>query len=206
MINQIKCLCNVRHSTRICLSIDYIYDILKTREAMRNWKIKSQFKWNIVQFTIYNLVSSGKNWNRLRHDARTENESLRKNWQNKKKKKKLNTNNTRNNHNSTHQNSSNHQQNNHRRPNRKKSKSRTTTTTTTTTTMKPSIEMINNDEWSNRTCLIGDVCGHKQMGYCYRPHEPNYFDLADIDTENFYDLLLTSCPHFFDEEGMIHLH
>lgn len=70
MINQIKCLCNVRHSTRICLSIDYIYDILKTREAMRNWKIKSQFKWNIVQFTIYNLVSSGKNWNRLRHDAR----------------------------------------------------------------------------------------------------------------------------------------
>ncbi|KAH9419903.1 NPC intracellular cholesterol transporter 1 [Dermatophagoides pteronyssinus] len=112
-----------------------------------------------------------------------------------KKKKKLNTNSV-NNRNNSRTNSS-HQH-------RKKSKSRTRTTTTTTT-MKPSLEIMemnssNDDLIANRTCLIGDVCGQKQMGYCYRPHEPKYFDLSDIDTENFYDLLLTSCPHFFDEE------
>lgn len=53
-----------------------------------------------------------------------------------------------------------------------------------------------------QSCLIGDVCMRNgKLGYCYKPHAPVMFDKESSETEDFYDMLLESCSHFFDENG-----
>lgn len=58
-----------------------------------------------------------------------------------------------------------------------------------------------------KTCLIADSCGKKNSkhstGYCYRPHEPYNYSVDDPEIESFYDMMLESCPHFFNEDGWL---
>ena len=52
------------------------------------------------------------------------------------------------------------------------------------------------------TCLMSDVCMRKNgLGYCYKPHKPWNYSKDDRDTEDFYDMLIDNCPHFFDANG-----
>ncbi|KAF7495527.1 NPC intracellular cholesterol transporter 1 [Sarcoptes scabiei] len=59
-----------------------------------------------------------------------------------------------------------------------------------------------------KTCLIADSCGKKNSkhstGYCYRPHEPYNYSVDDPEIESFYDMMLESCPHFFNEDELLH--
>lgn len=66
--------------------------------------------------------------------------------------------------------------------------------------MQPDLDQLKPDE----TCVIGDVCMRNgRLGYCYKPHRPVLYDRDNRDTEDFYDMMMESCPHFFDSDGKV---
>lgn len=51
------------------------------------------------------------------------------------------------------------------------------------------------------TCLIGEVCMRNgKLGYCYKPHSPIMYNKDSQSTEDFYDMMLENCGHFFDND------
>lgn len=54
----------------------------------------------------------------------------------------------------------------------------------------------------DHTCLMSDACLRDgKLSTCFKPHRPIHYDRDNRETEDFYDMLLESCPHFFDENG-----
>ena len=69
---------------------------------------------------------------------------------------------------------------------------------------QPQVETVPNQEQlkPEQSCVIGEVCMRNgKLGYCYKPHKPVMFLKEDPNTEDFYEMMKESCPHFFDENG-----
>lgn len=54
----------------------------------------------------------------------------------------------------------------------------------------------------SHSCLMRDACLRgAEVGTCYRPHPPRAYRRDEPGTEDFYEMLLDNCPHFFDAHG-----